>query len=621
MLKFFRGSSSNFFVWAIVGLLIVGLAGFGIGVGSFTTSNVATVGDREIDAEEFARAVDQEIRGLSSQTARNLTVQEARQFGVDSAVLSRLVNDAALDGEAVSLGLSTGDAAVRERLIAVPAFAGADGAFSREAYTFMLDRIGLSAAEFEALLRREGTRELIAAGVQAGATMPAVATDAVLSHLGERRTFEWIRLDASMLPAPILAPTEAELAETHQADPDRYTRPETRRITYAILDPETIAETIELPEEALRAAYEADPERFTTPERRIVDRIGFGDAEQAGAARARLDFGEIGFDALAAERDLGPAETDLGEVTRAALDPAAATAVFDAPGPGLVGPVETQLGPSIFRINAVLAGAVTPYEEARETLRAELALEEAGDRVFEESAALDDLIAGGATIEEIAEETAMERGELALNAETVGGLADDPEFAALAREARVGEETDLVTLGSGAVVTLRVDAIDPPTLVPLDEIRATVEEDWARAQTAAALAGQAERLAEEIASGTELATLAEQLGVEVASSGPLARNQVAPGLPAALLERVFAGEPGDTLIETDGAGAVLASVVDILPFDPVEGENATIVEGLRAELRDQAAADLLALYTAAVRDAAGVSINQNMIEAALVNLQ
>ncbi len=621
MLKFFRGSSSNFFVWAIVGLLIVGLAGFGIGVGSFTTSNVATVGDREIGAEEFARAVDQEIRAISSQTGRNLTVQEARQFGVDGAVLSRLVNDAALDGEAARLGLSTGDAAVRERLIAVPAFSGADGVFSREAYAFMLDRIGLSAAEFEALLRREGARELIAASVQAGATMPLVAADAVLSHLGERRTFEWIRLDASMLPAPIQTPTEAELVATHGADPERYTRPETRRITYAILDPEAIAQTIELPEDVLRAAHEASAERFITPERRIVDRIGFGDADEATAARARLDSGDVGFEALAAERGLGPSEIDLGEVTRTTLDPAAAAAVFDAPGPGLVGPVETQLGPSIFRINAILAGAVTPYEEARETLRVELALEEARERVFEESATLQDLIAGGATIEEIVEETAMERGEIALNSETVGGLANEAAFAALAREARVGEETDLTTLDTGAVVTLRVDAVDPPAVVPLDEIRATVEDDWTRAQTAAALAGQAERLAEEIAAGTELSALAEQLGVQVASSGPLARNQVAPGLPPALLERVFASAPGDALIETDAAGAVLARLVDILPFDPTEGENASIVEGLRAELRDQAAGDVLAFYTAAVRDAAGVSINQNMIEAALVNLQ
>ena len=38
----------------------------------------------------------------------------------------------------------------------------------------------------------------------------------------------------------------------------------------------------------------------------MLDRIGFGTAEEAAAARARLDAGEIDFDALAAERGLGP---------------------------------------------------------------------------------------------------------------------------------------------------------------------------------------------------------------------------------------------------------------------------------------------------------------------------
>ena len=65
---------------------------------------------------------------------------EARQFGVDRMVLGRLVNDAALDGEAARLGLSAGDDAVREQVMASPAFQGSDGKFDREDYTYALER-------------------------------------------------------------------------------------------------------------------------------------------------------------------------------------------------------------------------------------------------------------------------------------------------------------------------------------------------------------------------------------------------------------------------------------------------------------------------------------------------
>ena len=77
-------------------------------------------------------------------------------------VLGRLVNDAALDDEAARLGISTGDDTVRDQVTATPAFHGSDGQFDRETYTYALEQAGLRPAEFEDLLRRESSRELLA---------------------------------------------------------------------------------------------------------------------------------------------------------------------------------------------------------------------------------------------------------------------------------------------------------------------------------------------------------------------------------------------------------------------------------------------------------------------------
>ena len=93
--------------------------------------------------------MQQELRALTQQLGRDLPMAEARQYGVDRMVLARLVNDAALDGEAARLGVSTGDATVREQVIATPAFQGPDGKFDRATYADALDRIGLRPAQFE----------------------------------------------------------------------------------------------------------------------------------------------------------------------------------------------------------------------------------------------------------------------------------------------------------------------------------------------------------------------------------------------------------------------------------------------------------------------------------------
>ncbi|HVH02834.1 MAG TPA: SurA N-terminal domain-containing protein, partial [Amaricoccus sp.] len=176
MLGSFRKGRANVLIWALLAALVVGLAGFGIGVGGGVTArDVAKVGDRDVTADDYVRALQQELRAYQQQLGRDLPMAEAREYGVDRMVLARLVNDAALDEEAARLGLSAGDDAVRAQVTATPAFQGADGKFSREAYTYALERIGMRPAEFEEMLRAESARELVAGGVQAAARMPDTA--------------------------------------------------------------------------------------------------------------------------------------------------------------------------------------------------------------------------------------------------------------------------------------------------------------------------------------------------------------------------------------------------------------------------------------------------------------
>lgn len=618
MLGSFRKGRANILIWALMAALIVGLAGFGIGVsGGLNTHTVAEVGDRTISGDDYVRALQQELRGYQNQLGRDLPMTEARSYGIDRQVLGRLINDAALDGEAERLGVSASDDRVRAQVMATPAFRGADGTFSRDAYTYALERIGLRAQQFEDLVRDEATRELIAGAVQAPVRMPAVAGLTVLDFLGEKRGFDWIRLDAALLPTPIAAPTDADLEAEYDAHPDRYTRPETRRITYASVTPEALAATITIPDDALRAAYDADLARYQTPDRRVADRIGFGTMDEATAAKARLDAGSVDFDALAAERGLQPADIDQGFITEDEVSGAARDALFGATAPGIVGPVDTPLGPSLYRINAVLAASTTPFETAKADLARNRALAEAERQIHEDTAQVDDLLAGGATVEEVANETVLDLGTLSLDATTKGGIADDPAFRAAAEAAEVGIDTDPVELADGGIVTLRVDAIDPPALLPLAEVRERVAADWTTARTAEALTTLADGYAAEIGGGLTMAALGERIGRPVASVAPLTRGDSPDGLPPALVADVFAAAPDGTMVHADGDSVLLARVTQVVAFDPASAENAPVVAQLDQQLDQQASDDVLALFTAALRDAAGVSVNQGQIDATL----
>ncbi len=621
MLGSFRNNRrSGLFVWALMAAIMVGLAGFGISVGGGLggSPNVAEVGGQKVTADAYVRAMQQELRALEQQVGRSLPMTEARQYGVDRMVLGRLVNDAALDGEAARLGISTGDEAVRQQVMATPAFRGADGKFDRAAYAAALDRAGLQPAEFERILRAEASRSLLSDAVQSAATLPDTEAETVLGFLGEKRSFDWLKLDAALLPTPIPAPTDADLAAAHDAHAkDRYARPETRQITYASVTPETLAASIEIPEADLRATYDADRARFETPEKRALDRIVFGSMDEAQAAKARLDSGAISFDALAAERGLKPGDTDQGTVAADALPQAARDLVFAAPGPGIVGPVDTPLGPALFRINAIMAAKTTPFEAAKADLAKAQALAAAKKEIVDETAHIEDLIAGGATLEEIASETIMELGQVALNSETSGGIADDAAFRDAALKANVGEETDLVELSGGGLATLRVDRIDPPATIPLADIRDRVAADWTADQTADALQKLATGYIAELNGGLGFADLAKRLDRPIQSAGPLTRGETAPGLPPEIVADVFAAAPDAAVTRRDGDGVILAKLTGVVPIDLAAPESARVLDRLQGQYRDQVRGDVLALYTAALRASEGVSVNQSLVESTL----
>lgn len=617
MLQSFRSRKSGVLLWVLMAMLVVGLAGFGVGVsGGLGSREVAAVGDQGIPADAYARAVEQQLREMNRQTGRSLTMEQARAAGLDRQVLAELLNEAALDGEATALGLSASDARVREEILAIPAFRGAQG-FDPTTYRSALERTGFTPATFEASLRADITRGLVSTGI-ASATRPGDGfATRLLTYAGEARTFDWLHLDAAQLTAPIPAPTDAELTAEHDAHPDRYTRPETQTITYASMTPDSIAATIEIPEEDVRAAYDADAARFSTPERRILDRIGFATTEEAAAAKARLDAGETDFDKLATERGLTPAQIEQGEVTAAALAPAVRDVVFGASGPGIVGPVESPLGPSLYRINGILAAKTTSFEEAHDGLAHELALKQAGEQIHDDTAAIEDLIASGATLEEIASETGMELGSIALSSDGHGGLADDPAFRKLAADAVQGEETDLAELTGGGLVVLRLELTTPAAVIPLAEIRDRVAADWTAARTADALTDLARGLATEISGGVALSEIATRLGLTLQTTGPVTRGSQPPGLPEALLDGVFAAPDGGTVVEPDGAGAILARVTTVTAFDPAAPANAQILEQVQGQVRDGTAADLMNLYTTTLRDRAGVEVNQRLIDTTL----
>ncbi|PIE08880.1 MAG: hypothetical protein CSA73_01385, partial [Rhodobacterales bacterium] len=395
---------------------------------------IGTVGDTEVDANRYFRELNGELRAYEAATGQRMTMAQARAAGLDQQVLARLIATVALENEVARLGLSVGDAKVREQLLATRELQNPDGSFNRPGYDMLLQQMGVSAKEFEDSLRIDTARTILQMAAQNGITPQPAYTDTLYAHAREERSFTWTRLDLSALKVPVPAPTDEQLTAWYEANPAPFTLPETKHLTYVWLDPETVIPTIEVDEATLRELYDERAAEYQTPERRLVERLVFGSQDEAQAAADRLASGEIDFAALVAERGLDLSDTDMGDVTRAELG-AAGDAVFALTETGSVaGPLDSTLGPALFRMNAVLPEQITSFEQARETLQGEVAADTARRQIDAMVPEMDELLAGGATLEELQADYGMTLATMDWTASSGEGIAAYESFRGLSAD-------------------------------------------------------------------------------------------------------------------------------------------------------------------------------------------
>jgi len=220
--------AKKYSVWAIVALLFVGLLGFGAGGLSGTIRSIGTVGEKSIPVIQYQQALNQQIRAFSAQTGSPLSFVQAQAIGLDRQVLSSVIAERTLDNEAANLGISIGDARVREQVLQVPGFRGLSGEFDREAYRLSLQRAGMSETEFEDSLREEAARTLLQGAVVEGVAAPTTYAETLAKYIGEQRSITWATITADDLSAPVPGPTDADTQAYYDENPDDFTAPETR---------------------------------------------------------------------------------------------------------------------------------------------------------------------------------------------------------------------------------------------------------------------------------------------------------------------------------------------------------------------------------------------------------
>lgn len=602
MLQEIRERAQGWIAWAIVILISIPFAFWGIDsyLGGGATPVVAKVGGTEITE----RAFNQNVQRTRIELRERLgDAYDPALFGGDrlrEQVLQRMIRDAVLLEASATMGLQVSDQAVRAAILTEPFFQE-DGSFSNDAYERALRLQGMTPAGYEESLRRRLLTTQLPRAVQETEFVTDDAAAEALRLLRQQREIGYLRLPQADF-MPMEPPTRDEIQAYYDEHQQAFATPEQVRISYLLLDAETLAGAESRPEEAeLRARYEARLDEFTEPEQRRVRHILLSlpaDATEAEAEAARERLQEIrgriaageDFAAVAADvsEDPGSAEQggSLGFVRRGLLDPAFEQVAFDLE-PGRVSePVRSRFGYHLIEVLEVKGGEPAPFEEVRDELVAEAVGGRAESVFFEQAEQL-------ATLTYESPDSLIPAAEaLGLEVRTTDwldrsgadeGIFANPKVLAAAFNADVlerGNNSELLEPDPDRLqaLVLRVDDHQPPAVPPLEEVRDELVAELQAQQAAEAALTRAESIAERLRAGAA----AEQAAGEYDWQRPGLVGRTADEVPAPVLRLAFSARRpaggGATFTSGRGSGgdALVVAVTAVEDGDIASSESGQV---------------------------------------------
>jgi peptidyl-prolyl cis-trans isomerase D len=617
MLDSLRGFAKSWPGKIMGAFLLVGVAGFGINnvITDFGTNTVARVGDEEINSRDFLRAYQSQINQVAQQIGSVPTPEQAVNLGIPGTVLQNLAQDAALNQMANRFGLGVSEQKLSELLRNDPNFQGTLGTFDRDSFGQVLQMSGMTEAEYFEGQSDAAKRQQVVLSLFGDTQLPATASALVNKYAADQRTIDYFVLTENNIQAPP-PPTEEELSAylaEHQAE---FRTVETRTVQMLRLSPADLAATKTIPEDAIAAEYERTKAGLSQPERRTIQQVVLN-PEQVTVFEAGLTAGTP-FATLIVNAAL--TATELGTLAQAEIqDASLASAAFGLPQGGFA-LVDGVAGKRAIHVSAIEAAGAPSLEEARAQISQNLALAEARNEVADVQDQVEELRAAFRPLTEIAERFGLPLFEANVTASgnelnVIPDLAQEdlPRVSQAIFRATEGQLTPSVQLAGNGNLYFDLLRIDPARDQTLDEVRDQVATALTTERTNNAIQAAANEAVARLDRGEALADIAASYNVFPQLSQPFNRfGSEASGVDGSVASAAFAGNADHHGQAVSQAGEfVVFQVVDVIS---AEGN---LAEQANASLENEVRVGLYSEFVSAVRDQAGLRVNQQALQQTL----
>ncbi len=607
--------------FALADISNVGSGNFGLG-----SSTLVKIGDQQVTDRDISRAMEQRLTEVRQQNPEADYSTIAKDF---DAILANLIEQHSLQAFADKYGFVLSKRLIDAEIANIPGTRGLDGKFSDEAYARFLAQQRMTDAEVRRLLTTAILQRMLLTPVATNARVPVGVATPYASMLLEARQGEVANVPISAFRAG-LNPTDADLQRFYAANRNRYIVPEQRVLRIARIGPRQVA-GIAATDQEIAAYYEANQATYGAKDIRVISQAVVPDRNAANAIVAQARGG-ASFVAATAPAGLSAADISVGPQTRgefaALAGDAVAAAAFSAASGAVVGPIQSDLGWHVVKIDSIRREGGKPLAAARGEIAAKLTEDKRKEALTDLVTRVEDAIADGGNFAEAAALAKLEVSETPLITAT-GAARDDPTFklpADLAPALRSGFEltqddepvVEALADGQGYVLVApsRIVAAAP---APLAGIRARVAEDWINQQASIRAQAVANAITAKAARGVPLAKAVAEAGVALppvrqVGARRLDLSQLGADVPASM-RMLFSLGAGKARLVADPRqrGFSVVKVNRIVPGNALT--QPALIGRVQNEFQDPLAEEYARGFMAAVREAVGVRRNDDAIAA------
>ena len=629
MLEAIRNHAKGWIAKVILGLIAVTFALFG--VDSYMQDGgggdvIASVGNTKISRQEFTRELQDETDQVREAMGEKYdrTTTETPEFR--KRVLDNLLDRKALLLTAQQQGFHLNDQYFKSALLRIPAFEE-NGAFSQQRFEAILRQRDMTPASFENEVRNTYMLETQTSPVLFGTFTSSTSLSQMARILTQQR-----EVSVAML-SPVEVASQVKISEddiknyyaSHRAE---LTEPEKIRAEYLTLNLDAAMAEIPVSEKEITDYYQANAARLTQPEQRSASHILLTVAKGANAAAkaqlrvkaaqltAELQTTPARFAEVARKESQDPGSAvqggSLGSFGRGAMVKTFDEAVFSMKKGEIRGPVDSEFGFHIIRLDDIQPAVAMPLESVRADITAGLRKQKSqikfselaenfSNLVYEKA----DSLKPAADAMRLTIQTSDWMSKQSAPAPFLNTKLGELLFSADAIQSK--QNTEAIEVMPGVLVAARVLEHRPAAVKGLNEVRAVIEQTLRNERTAKLLTARAEVFLGQLRQGKEPVLRWTEFKT--------VNRQQSLGLDAASMNAIFSADtrklPAYTgLMGPDGSYRIvrISRVLESPALDPALA--ASVKKGVQEALER---ADLQAMIQLA-KSSQKVDVRENALE-------